>query len=85
MNHFLLLGKRSNFESAEVSPEAQLIVKNLLLPLGTFRMPCGDPASIPGFISLSAAEPSYFREIRPVLQRSCQGCHQPNLIHPIWI
>jgi mono/diheme cytochrome c family protein len=29
--------------------------------------------------SLSAAEPSYFREIRPVLQRSCQGCHQPNL------
>ena len=30
-------------------------------------------------VSLSAAEPSYFREIRPVLQRSCQGCHQPNL------
>src|SRR6266699_3042721 len=28
---------------------------------------------------LSAAEPSYFREIRPVLQRQCQGCHQPNL------
>lgn len=27
----------------------------------------------------SAAEPSYFREIRPVLQRNCQGCHQPNL------
>ena len=30
-------------------------------------------------LSLSAAEPSYFREIRPVLQRQCQGCHQPNL------
>src|SRR6266852_9495886 len=30
-------------------------------------------------VSLSAAEPSYFREIRPILQRSCQGCHQPNL------
>src|SRR3979409_844063 len=29
--------------------------------------------------SLSAAEPSYFREVRPVLQRQCQGCHQPNL------
>ena len=28
---------------------------------------------------LPAAEPSYFREIRPVLQRQCQGCHQPNL------
>ena len=28
---------------------------------------------------LSAAEPSYFREVRPVLQRQCQGCHQPNL------
>ena len=22
---------------------------------------------------------SYFREVRPVLQRKCQGCHQPNL------
>jgi WD40 repeat protein len=30
-------------------------------------------------LGLSAAEPSYFREIRPVLQRQCQGCHQPNL------
>jgi mono/diheme cytochrome c family protein len=28
---------------------------------------------------LSAADPSYFRDIRPVLQRQCQGCHQPNL------
>src|SRR5580693_2740284 len=28
---------------------------------------------------LSAAEPSYFRDVRPVLQRQCQGCHQPNL------
>ena len=30
-------------------------------------------------IGLSAAEPSYFRDVRPVLQRQCQGCHQPNL------
>jgi WD40 repeat protein len=30
-------------------------------------------------IGLSAAPPSYFRDIRPVLQRQCQGCHQPNL------
>ena len=28
---------------------------------------------------LYAADPSYFRDIRPVLQRQCQGCHQPNL------
>ncbi|HEY2018205.1 MAG TPA: hypothetical protein VGH38_32090 [Bryobacteraceae bacterium] len=28
---------------------------------------------------LSAAEPSYYRDVRPVLQRQCQGCHQPNL------
>lgn len=28
---------------------------------------------------MAAAEPSYFREVRPVLQRQCQGCHQPNL------
>ena len=25
------------------------------------------------------AEPSYFREVRPILQRQCQGCHQPNM------
>jgi mono/diheme cytochrome c family protein len=28
---------------------------------------------------LPAAEPGYFREIRPIFQRQCQGCHQPNL------
>ena len=32
-------------------------------------------------VSVSAQQPStdvsYFREIRPVIQRSCQGCHQP--------
>jgi WD40 repeat protein len=28
---------------------------------------------------LSAAEVSYFRDIRPVIQRQCQGCHQPNI------
>ena len=32
-----------------------------------------------GVFALPAAEPSYFREIRPILQRNCQGCHQPNL------
>ncbi len=26
-----------------------------------------------------AAEVSYFSDIQPVLQRDCQGCHQPNL------
>jgi mono/diheme cytochrome c family protein len=30
-------------------------------------------------LSLSAAEPSYFRDVRSVLQSNCQGCHQPNL------
>lgn len=28
--------------------------------------------------STAMAETSYFRDIRPVLQRQCQGCHQPN-------
>jgi WD40 repeat protein len=28
---------------------------------------------------LPAAGPSYFRDVRPILQRQCQGCHQPNL------
>jgi len=27
----------------------------------------------------AAADPSYYRDVRPILQRQCQGCHQPNL------
>ncbi len=34
-----------------------------------------------GAMIVSAQQPSadvsYFREIRPIIQRSCQGCHQP--------
>ncbi|MES1258720.1 MAG: c-type cytochrome domain-containing protein, partial [Acidobacteriota bacterium] len=32
--------------------------------------------------SLFAADsaPGYFRDVRPVLQRQCQGCHQPNAL-----
>src|SRR5690349_11336755 len=30
-------------------------------------------------LRLGAADPSYFRDIRPLLQRQCQGCHQPEL------
>jgi len=26
-----------------------------------------------------AADVSYFRDVRPIIQRQCQGCHQPNL------
>jgi WD40 repeat protein/mono/diheme cytochrome c family protein len=26
-----------------------------------------------------AAEASYYRDVRPILQRNCQGCHQPNV------
>jgi WD40 repeat protein len=26
-----------------------------------------------------AIDASYFRDIRPIIQRQCQGCHQPNL------
>ncbi len=29
----------------------------------------------PGF----SADASYFRDVRPIFQRQCQGCHQPNL------
>lgn len=29
-------------------------------------------------IALAAGTPSYFRDVRPVMQRQCQGCHQPN-------
>lgn len=32
-------------------------------------------------VSLAAAEDgaSYFRDVRPILQRACQGCHQPSV------
>ena len=26
-----------------------------------------------------AADTSYFRDVRPIIQRQCKGCHQPNL------
>jgi len=29
--------------------------------------------------ALSAADTSFYRDVRPILQRNCQGCHQPNL------
>jgi WD40 repeat protein len=29
--------------------------------------------------NLPAAEVSYFRDIWPIIQRQCQGCHQPNI------
>jgi WD40 repeat protein len=28
-------------------------------------------------LSLAAADPSFHREIRPILQKNCAGCHQP--------
>ena len=28
-------------------------------------------------LNVAAQDVSYFREIRPILQRNCQGCHQP--------
>ena len=28
-------------------------------------------------VSLLAQDASYFRDVRPILQRNCQGCHQP--------
>src|SRR5260370_9681834 len=30
-------------------------------------------------LSLFASDPSYFRDVRPIIERQCQGCHQPNL------
>ena len=30
-------------------------------------------------LSLFAADVSYFHDIRPIIERQCQGCHQPNL------
>jgi len=30
-------------------------------------------------LAAAAEAPSYYRDVRPVLQRNCQGCHQPSL------
>jgi WD40 repeat protein len=53
---------------------------------GHIRGRFGNPRSLgplAGLLLLSAqlpgATPSYYRDIRPILQRQCQGCHQPNL------
>jgi WD40 repeat protein len=40
-----------------------------------FRLATSCVAAIP--FLLSAAEPSYFRDVRPILNRSCTSCHQP--------
>ena len=29
---------------------------------------------------LAGAEPSYFRDVQPILQKSCVGCHQPAML-----
>src|SRR5260370_37741717 len=30
-------------------------------------------------LSLFASDLSYSRDVRPIIERQCQGCHQPNL------
>ena len=35
--------------------------------------------ALAAFAAAHAAEPGFSRDVRPILQRSCQGCHQPNL------
>ena len=36
-------------------------------------------AAAAGLVPSAAAQVSYYREVWPVLQRNCQGCHQPNI------
>jgi WD40 repeat protein len=40
-----------------------------------FRLATSCVAAVP--LLLSAAEPSYYRDVRPILNRSCTSCHQP--------
>ena len=42
-----------------------------------FRLATSSVAAIP--LLLGAAEPSYYRDVRPILNRSCTSCHQPAL------
>lgn len=44
-------------------------------------LPRGAGLTLFGFTaaSLLGADVSYYRDIRPVIQRQCQGCHQPNV------
>src|SRR5205085_4529885 len=50
-------------ERAVVQPSRLLMVLSLLL----------------AGLHLRAADVSYYRDIRPIIQRQCQGCHQPSV------
>jgi WD40 repeat protein len=34
---------------------------------------------LPAAVAAAGAEPSFFRDIQPVLQKNCAGCHQPSV------
>jgi WD40 repeat protein len=42
------------------------------------RFPLLAALCMPVVCTAADAAPGYFRDVRPVLQRQCQGCHQPN-------
>ena len=55
-------------------------------PIGTHNSLAYNGRTVPTLLFLllnstllAADAPSYFRDIRPLLQRQCQGCHQPSL------
>ena len=48
--------------------------------IGAVALPIGRAAGQPEGEDAQAARPaavSYFRDVRPILQANCQGCHQP--------
>src|SRR5260221_10471936 len=48
-----------------------LVLAAWSVPIGSLIAAAAAPAANPG------AKVSYYREIRPILQANCQGCHQP--------
>jgi hypothetical protein len=50
----------------------------LLLALSAGRAPAGEVKGAGAAAKATPAAVSFYRDIRPVLRRSCQGCHQPS-------
>src|SRR5437773_1137144 len=34
-------------------------------------------------VAVAAAEPTFYRDVLPILQKNCQGCHRPGEIGPM--
>ena len=70
---FLLLGA-VEFMTSRLSP---FLLALVFCSMGLFTLPSSMAAAEEAGKKDSNEPVSYFKQIRPVLQRQCQGCHQP--------